>query len=76
MTDTLQLGASLLAKLPPVFPAKTLEDASDGVITARQLNDYRREKRGPAYTRVPGGRKIIYTREAVARWLSPADDAA
>ena len=76
MSDTKEFGASLLAKLPPVFPAKVLEDASEGIITTRQLNDYRRENRGPAFTRVPGGRKIFYTKEAVARWIMPEGTAA
>ena len=51
MSDAKEFGAALLAKLPPIFPPKVLEDASEGVITTRQLNDYRREKRGPAFTR-------------------------
>jgi hypothetical protein len=76
MSDTSEFGASLLAKLPEVFTPKMVEVASKGVITARMLNDWRREKRGPAFIRVAGGKKIIYTREAFAKTLSPESNAA
>ena len=76
MSDTTEFGADLVGKLPPIFPAKILEEKSDGHISSRRLTDLRREGGGPAWMRVPGGRQILYTRDAVAKWLAANSTAA
>jgi hypothetical protein len=59
-----------LEKLPPIFPAKVLEEWSHGALSTRRLIDHRRDGTGPAFIRPPGSRQILYTRDAVAEWLS------
>ena len=58
-----------LDELPPMFSTRTLSEWSKGVFSERRLADMRRENKGPAHIKVPGGRQVLYTRASVADWL-------
>ena len=62
-------GTDLINKLPPIFPAKVLEEKSGGCITRRRLADLRRDGKGPAFFKQPGGRHLFYSRDSVKAWL-------
>ena len=64
-----------IEKLPPIFDTATLAEWSG--MPVRRWADYRAQSIGPDWFRAGDGtRQILYTRDAVARWIETRDTQA